>query len=90
MAAKKTIKLHFPTCAQDDLGFKIWIFAEDVWREIERGGLGDVGGTDGVDAVGDTPIVRIKHTRKIGRVRKAVEKLLKKHFLYDAAEMTYE
>ena len=89
MPAQKTITLSFPNYADNRLTHQVRNLAEDLWREIEKPGLGDVGGLETVDRAVDTLIIRINHTRNIGRVRKLVDDLLSAHLLTQHAETDF-
>lgn len=89
MPAQKTITIRFPTNTDGSLTHQIRNFGEDLWREIEETKLGDLGGISTVDSATDTLTVRVFHTRKIGTVRKLVEKLLKEHFLDYRSNVIY-
>lgn len=89
MPPQKTITITFPANSDGSLTHQVRNFGEDLWREIEQTKLGDVGGIEAVDRATDTLRVHIYHTRKIGTVRKLVEKLLKAHFLDYRSEISY-
>ncbi|MEL7257917.1 MAG: hypothetical protein AAFN80_08735 [Pseudomonadota bacterium] len=89
MAAQKTITILFPTNSDGALTHQVRNFGEDLWREIEQTGLGDVGGIETVDRATDKLKVQIHHTRKISTVRMLVDKLLKAHFLDYRSEVSY-
>ncbi|HMB47455.1 MAG TPA: hypothetical protein VKN63_04185 [Afifellaceae bacterium] len=89
MPVQKKITLIFPSNTDGRLTHRIRNFAEDLWREIEKSGLGDVGGLETVDQAVDILTIQIKHARKTGYVRKRVRNLLKSHLLADSAETQY-
>ena len=89
MPAQKTITITFPANHDDSLTHQIRNFGEDLWREIEKERLGSIGGIETVDRATDTLRISIHHTRKIGTVRKLVDKMLKTHFLDHRSEVLY-
>ncbi len=89
MPAKKTIIIEFPTNTNDALTHQVRNFGEDLCLRLEEENLGDMGGIRTVDRATDKLIVRVSHTRKVGTVRKLVEKILKQHLLDNRSEVTY-
>lgn len=90
----KTIKIKFDISSDPSdphqYGHRIWNFAEDLWRELERAGLADLGGLDRVDAVKDCIEIRVKHNKKFGRVRQHVETKLKSAFPDGVGTISYD
>ena len=89
MAAQKTIIITFSANSDGSLTHQVRNFGEDLLRQIEQDGLGDVGGIEAIDGATDTIRVHIHHTRKIGTVRKLVDKLLRAHVLDSQSELLY-
>lgn len=89
MAAKKTILIQFPANPDANFVHRLRNLGEDLWREVERSGLGSVGGIETVDCAADRLRVEIRKTRKIRTVRKLVEKLLAVHFSDYEPTITY-
>lgn len=84
----KTLKLTFHVGAPHKIAsdsYKIWIFAEDLSRTL--GELGTLP-MDDADRVVDTLLVTKIRSRRLGRCRQHIEKLLKQHFLSDDCEIT--
>ena len=89
MPAKLTTIISFPTNKDGHLTKRVRDFGEDLWREIESRGLGNVGGLKTVDAAVDKLIVHADANKLVGQVRKRVEALLKQHLLHKLAAITY-
>ena len=89
MPTQKTITIWFPANSDGSLTHQIHNFSEDIWREIEQAGLGDVGGIETIDRATDKLTITVFHNRRIGAVRKLVEGLLKAHFLDYRSEVAY-
>lgn len=89
MPAQKTITIRFPETSDGSLTHQIHNFGEDIWREIEQTGLGDVGGLETVDRATDELSIKIFRTSKIWTVRKLVERILKAHFLDYRSKVLY-
>lgn len=90
MAPKRLIRLTFPANTDGKLTHQVCNLGEDLYREIELAGLGDLGGLAAVDTATDMLLVTIKHRSMIGRVRGCVTKLVAKHLLADRTLVTFE
>ena len=84
------ITTRFADDGGTDLIHKIRNFAEDVFCEFEKTGLVDMGGLDGADSVTSVLRIEIRKATKIGTVRKGIVTLLKRHFLFEVATITFE
>ncbi len=89
MPVEKTITITFPNNHDGSLTHQIRNFGEELWSEIERAKLGDVGGLEAVDKATDMLSVQIYRTRKVRTVRRMVDKLLEAHFLDYRSEVHY-
>ncbi|WP_309668426.1 hypothetical protein [Tabrizicola sp.] len=90
MASKKLIRIVFPTNTDGSLTHQVRNLGEDLWREVEATRLGDVGGFATIDRATDTLLVTVYHTRKVGRARAIVQKLVAQHLLTDRSQITFE
>jgi hypothetical protein len=88
MASKKVIRIAFPTNADWALTHQIRTLGEDLWREIERQGLGDLGGIGTVDQTTDGFEIKVNHAQMINRVRLAVDRVIARHLLTERAVVT--
>ena len=88
MPAQKTILIRFPTNSDGSLTHQVRNFGEDIWREIEQAGLGDVGGIETVDRAIDELSVTVSRSSKIGTVKLLVERHLRSHLLDGQSEVT--
>lgn len=90
MSSQKIIVIAFPADINGSLTHQVRNFGEDIWREIEQSGLGDVGGIDAIDQATDVLRIHVFRIQKVGTVRKLVEKLLKAHILHTRSKVSYE
>jgi hypothetical protein len=81
----KVISIAFPDNTDWALTHRIRNFGEDIAREIERQGLGDLTGVDAVDQATDGLVITVKHVRMINRVRLIVERVIAQHRLTERA-----
>ncbi|MEO4041169.1 hypothetical protein AAFN47_06125 [Hoeflea sp. CAU 1731] len=90
MPGQKIATIFFPSNKDGHLTTRIRNLGEDLWREIESRGLGDVGGLKTVDKAIDTLVVRAENAQLVGQVKKRIENLLKAHLLHKLAAVTYK
>ena len=89
MVAQKSISIAFPANRDGALTHRIRNLGEDLWRDIEKDGLGDLGGLSTIDSAREKLTIRIKLSRNINRVRRIVAKRLDDHRLATDAKVTY-
>ncbi len=89
MSPQRTIRLRFALCDPADI-HRIRNLGEDLYRQIERTELGDIGGLDTVDRATDSLVVHIPHARHVRRMQRMVEDLVREHGLRDMATLRTE
>ncbi|WP_033838444.1 hypothetical protein [Mesorhizobium loti] len=84
----RRILIDFETTPDDlDLNFKIWIFAEDLYRALRSKELASLS-LDDVDRVASRLVIPIRSKRKVRRVATVIEQLLDAHFLAQCATLS--
>lgn len=82
------IVIDFDTTAEDsDLNFKIWIFAEDVYRAFRSNELASLSLAD-VDRVSSQLIIPVRSKRRVRRAVAVIEQVLEEHFLAEVARLS--
>ncbi|TGQ71459.1 MAG: hypothetical protein E5V49_03510 [Mesorhizobium sp.] len=81
----RRILIDFETTPDDtDLNFKIWIFAEDVYRALRSNELASLPPGD-VDRVSSRLVIPVRSKRRVRRTISIIDKLLSEHFLTQVA-----
>jgi hypothetical protein len=84
----RAILIEFDTKPdENDLNFKIWIFAEDLYRALKSHELASLS-LDEVDRVSSRLIVPVRSKRRVRRTSAAIEQLLQTHFLAPFARLS--
>lgn len=81
----RTFLLEFRPNSVDSQIHKVRNLGEDLWQEIERQGLGTLGGLEKVDAATNSLEIKVRKKRLYGLVGKIISHQLKAHFLDDIA-----
>src|SRR6476469_322015 len=82
----RRILIDFETTPDNiDLNFKIWIFAEDLYRALRSNELASLS-LDDVDRVSSRLVIPIGSKRKVRRTSTVIEQLLDAHFLAQCAD----
>ncbi|RAZ89567.1 hypothetical protein DPM33_18570 [Mesorhizobium hawassense] len=84
----RRILIDFETTPGDaDLNFKIWIFAEDLYRALRSNELASLS-LDDVDLVSSQLIIPVRSKRRVRRATALIEQVLEEHFLAKVARLT--
>jgi len=84
----RRIRIDFETTPDDaDLNFKIWIFAEDLYRALRSNELASLSLQD-VDRVRSQLIIPVRSKRKVRRATAVIEQVLEVHFLTQCATLS--
>ncbi|CDX28690.1 hypothetical protein MPL3356_80439 [Mesorhizobium plurifarium] len=84
----RRILIDFETTPEDaDLNFRIWIFAEDLYRALRSNELASLT-LDEVDRVSSQLIIPIRSKRRVHRTAAVIEQVLEQHFLTQIARLS--
>ena len=84
----RRILIDFETTPEDaDLNFKIWIFAEDLYRALRSNELASLS-LDEVDRVSSQLIIPVRSKRRVRRAVAVIEGVLEQHFLTQVARLS--
>ena len=84
----RRILIDFAVAPDDhDLNFKIWIFAEDLYRALRSNELASLS-LDDVDRVSSRLDIPVRSKRKVRRAVTVIEQILETHFLTRIARLS--
>ena len=86
----KVIRIAFPGNTDGALTHQIRNLGEDLLREIDRQGLGDLARIGRVDQATDALVVTVKQVRLINRVKLIAERVIARHLMTGRASLTTE
>ena len=86
----RRIVIHFDP-HPERTSHKVWVFGEDLWRACRTGVEGRAFiSLEEVDAATDQLAVTVTSAKRVRRVVRMVEELLRKHFLDRCARISVE
>ncbi|WP_421916710.1 hypothetical protein [Mesorhizobium sp.] len=84
----RAIVIDFDTSPEDaDLNFKIWIFAEDLYRALKSNELASLPLGE-VDRVASRLVIPVHSKKKVRRASVLIDHLLETHFLTAVANLS--
>jgi hypothetical protein len=84
----RRILIDFAVAPDDhDLNFKIWIFAEDLYRALRSNELASLS-LDDVDRVSSRLDIPVRSKSKVRRAVTVIEQVLETHFLTQIARLS--
>lgn len=83
----RRIIIDFKTTPDDsDLNFKIWIFAEDLYRALRSNEPASLPLED-VDRISSQLVIPVRSKRRVRRAVAVIEQVLEEHFLTQVARL---